>query len=905
MTTRTPHTLAACRRAAFGVAIALALAGPAAAASPASATVPVAVDAAVDASFDRSLLSGAGQNTDDLSRFERGNPVLSGTYNADIYINGNWVGRRDVRFQSVPGQSSAVPCLSRELLVQFGLRPADLPSPPADTACGDLASLIPGASARFDQADLRLDLSVPQAFMGRAARGYVSPEYWDEGVTAALLNYTFNSYRSSSRGVSQTSSYLGLNAGLNLGAWQIRQNSTLTVQSGQGGTQRHWQNIATYVQRDLPSLRAQLTVGDSYTSGELFDSVGLRGVQIGTDDRMLPDSLRGYAPTVRGVADSNAKVTVKQNGIVIYETTVSPGPFVIDDLFPTGYGGDLDVSVTEANGRVHSFAVPYASVAQLLRPGITRFNVAAGQVRDQMLANRPDVLQATLQHGFTNLLTGYTGVAGSQGYAALLLGGALNTRLGALALDVTGARTRIPGMSAMSGQSVRLSYSKILPQTDTSLTVAAYRYSTSGYLSLHDAMQARDYAQRGLPVFATGPALPTDALDGVIPGLLTPAQKQALLDSGYAGLALRPGIDRQRNRFDLTLSQQLGERGGSFYANVSSRDYWNRSSTDTQFQLGYSNRFRRLGYNLSATRVRDPLGRSENQFFASFSLPLGNSANAPTFTGNVTRDGSRTLDQASINGSAGEDNRFTYGATASHDSGGNGNAASVNGGYRGSYGQLNASYGKGSGYSQASLGIAGAVVAHPGGITFGQSIGDTVAIVSAPDAAGTRVTNAPDVRLDHAGHALIPYLTPYSLNTIELDPKGIPLNVQLDSTSTQVAPFAGAVVMVKFKTSSGRSAIIRARRPDGQAVPFGAEVVDARQQALGVVGQAGRMLVRGVQDEGQLTVQWQDEDGAAQSCSFPYRLKPLAKGAAAQAYEQIDATCASPEAPMPSSRSGT
>ncbi|KYF17681.1 hypothetical protein AIZ04_25550, partial [Salmonella enterica subsp. enterica serovar Typhimurium] len=78
-------------------------------------------------------------------------------------------------------------------------------------------------------------------------------------------------------------------------------------------------------------------------SGELFDSTQFRGVQLASDDRMLPDSERGFAPVVRGVANSNAKVRISQNGLTIYETTVAPGAFEIDDLYPTGYGGDLIV----------------------------------------------------------------------------------------------------------------------------------------------------------------------------------------------------------------------------------------------------------------------------------------------------------------------------------------------------------------------------------------------------------------------------------------------------------------------------------------------------------------------------------------------------------------------------------
>lgn len=56
-----------------------------------------------------------------------------------------------------------------------------------------------------------------------------------------------------------------------------------------------------------------------------FDSVSFRGVQLASDDNMLPDSLKGFAPVVRGIAKSNAQITIKQNGYTIYQTYVSPG----------------------------------------------------------------------------------------------------------------------------------------------------------------------------------------------------------------------------------------------------------------------------------------------------------------------------------------------------------------------------------------------------------------------------------------------------------------------------------------------------------------------------------------------------------------------------------------------------
>jgi len=871
----------------------------AAASSPSSATGAEASSGA-DASFDRSLLSGAGSNTDDLSRFERGNVVLPGIYRTDIFLNGAWVGRSDVRFASPSRNAPAVACLTKAMFDQLGLPlqklSAEQQAKLTDAqGCAVIGDLIPAATATFDQPNLRLDVSIPQAWLGAHARGYVSPENWDQGVPAALLNYNFNGYRNHSGGVTQTSSYLGLNAGLNVGAWHLRQDSTLLVQSVTGGpTRSHWQNIDTYVRRDIPSMRAQLTLGDSYTNGDLFDSISVRGVQLATDDRMLPDSMRGYAPTVRGVAETNAKVTIRQNGIVLYETTVTPGPFVISDLYPTGYGGDLSVSVTEADGRVRTFAVPYASVPQLLRPGVSRFSVTAGELHDTSIHAHPAIVQASLQRGLSNMLTGYAGVVGTNGYDAVQIGGALNTHYGALALDITDARTDIPGQRAQNGQSVRLSYSKILPDTNTSLTVATYRYSTSGYLGLRDAMTLRDLASGYRYVDPT--TLTT--IDGITsPNLLTPAQRQALLGVNAGNFsAYTSQLDRQRSRFDISLNQRLGDHGGTIYVTGSAIDYWNRNGTDVQFQAGYNNTFHRLNYTISATRTRDAYSRMSTQIFASITLPLGDSAHAPSFGANLTHDSTgHTLDQATVNGTLGRDNQFSYGATASHDNGvggGNssGNAGTLYAGYRSPFAQFNGSVGEGNGYSQASLGIAGAVVAHPGGVTFGQPMGDTVAIVHAPDAAGARVINGAGVRIDRFGYALVPYLTPYNLNTVQIDPRGLPLSVQLDATSAQVAPHAGAVVMLKFKTESGRSMIVSVRRADGRAVPFGAEVVDEQNKSVGVVGQAGRVLARGVKDSGKLTVQWTGEDEMPMRCVFPYTLSAPTKGRA-DGYERVQATC--------------
>ncbi|MEK7944447.1 fimbria/pilus outer membrane usher protein [Pigmentiphaga sp. YJ18] len=810
-----------------------------------AATEPVEFDS-------RFLMRKPGQQVD-VGRFARGDGVVPGDYTVDVYVNGDWLGRRLVRFDG-PGDQ-AVPCVDEELLDQMNLTDAARTAArnAGQGACTQLGSLIGDASHTFDLSILRLDLSVPQAALRRSVQGYVDPRSWDGGVTSATLAYDLNTYRT--RGaIDSSSTYLGLQAGLNLGNWHLRQRSMLNWQSAGG---YRYQNIATYLQRDLPDLRGQLTLGDAFTEGIMFDSIGFRGVRLASDDRMLPSSLRGYAPLIRGIAQSNARVEVSQNGNKLYETSVAPGPFEINDLYATGYGGELTVRVTEADGRVHSFAVPYASVAQLLRPGAMRYSVAVGQARDALFTGKDMLVQATVQRGFTNLLTGYAGAVAMRDYQSGLAGLALNTRVGAFALDLTQARLDKAGVAGSSGSSARLSYSKFVPSTFTNLTLAAYRFSSSGFRSLRDALQARAPGEDG----------PRDFL----------------------------AAGRRRSELQLTLNQHLGEKWGDLYLSGSSRDYWDRGGRTTQFQAGYNNRMRLFGtsvaYTIAASRQRDGVtGRMSNQIYASMSLPLGRSPQAPMLSLASTSGGpGGSMQQALLNGSALEDNSLSYGLSASRGQGGAMAGGNVQ--YRARAGTVSASLSRGSSYTQYAMGLRGAVVAHPGGVTLANDLGETVGIVEAKDAKGARVTNAPGVRVDGRGYAVIPYLTPYALNSVELDPKGLPLDVELSATRARIAPRANSVVMVRFATVAGRSAMVTVALPDGSHPPFGASVRDASGAEVGLVGQGGRALVRGVADTGSLDIRWGEQPDAR--CRLDYRLPE--RGQPSLSYFHLKAVCTMPE----------
>jgi outer membrane usher protein len=790
--------------------------------------------------FNSTFLRGGAEV--DIARFSRGNVVLAGDYLVDLHINGMWTSRATVRFIGDPGDDIARPCIDRALFDRIGVDLDKLPEAAraglqqaAATECLDVPGLIQDAMVVFELSQLRLDISVPQATLARAPRDFVDPQYWDSGVPSATLGYNLNAYRTSTAGRSTNRGHVDLLAGANYGSWHLRHRAAAAMVSGGSTT---YTTAATYLAHDIPAIRSNLWLGDSFTDGAVFDSFGFRGISLASSDQMLPESRREFAPVVRGIARTNARVVITQNGVGILETVVSPGAFEIDDLYATGYGGDLDVVVHEADGSQQRFVVPYSPMAQLLRAGVWRYHITAGSLRQPATPGSELFSQATLQHGINSGVTGYVGAIGAEHYAAGMLGAAFNSRVGALSVDITRASTAMPGAAARRGQGVRLGYSKLLTLTDTSITLAAYPYLSRGYYSLVEAEVAR----------------------------------QAALAGGAADAG------RMRRQWQVGVNQSLPGRWGNFFLSAGVREFHESSTSTTQLQGGYSNQLRiagtRLSYGIAIAQQEDPQsGDRDRRLQVNFSLPLGRSPRAPTLSTSYVQNtiaGERTRGgQAVLIGSAGENRQLNYSLTASRAA--EDSAYAVNSQYRGAYSSVSASLGKGSGYSQQSLGAGGGVVIHPGGITLSNQLTDTFGIVEAAGAAGARVTNSIGTVVNSAGFAVLPFLLPYRMNSINIDPEGaVSADVEFKSTTVQVAPRLNSVVMVHFETVAGRAILITARRQDGTEVPFGASVQDAQGSEVGLAGQGGRIYLRGIAEAGTLTARW--GDAPDEQCAFTYRL---------------------------------
>jgi len=809
---------------------------------------------------DQFLLSGS--TNIDINRFAHGNPVLPGTYRTKINLNGKLKSTVEVTFKD-NGTPRATPCITKLLLAQAGIDTSALTEESEDDAtCIDIKKTFPGATVSYDSGKQAMDLNFPQIYVLKRPAGYVDPSLWEDGIPAALLSYDMNAWHSESNGSTSESAYMGLRYGLNMGPWRLRSRGNLNWDKD-NDTKYSSQDI--YLQRDVTPLSAQFVIGDSYTRGEAFDSLSLRGTRMYSDDRMLPMGSTGYAPVIRGVANSNAKVSVTQSGNKIYETTVPPGSFEINDLSTTGYGNDLLVTIEEADGSKRSFTVPFSSVTQMLRPGATRWDVGLGELNDDSLIDTPKVGYGTLYYGLNNTFTGYIGAQYSDmDFYAGILGLAMNTWIGAFALDATQSHADIEGLDTLSGQSYRLTYSKMIEATDTSFNVAAYRFSTEDYLSLNDAAQLQDSIKR-----------------------------QKYSNRSYdSNEALYADYQRTKNQVQISLNQPLtsGENNfGSLYVSGTWEDYWNATGSTSNYNIGYNNSFTYGSYSLSLQRTYDQYGKKDDSVYLSMSIPLNvfSHNNAGTRSGgfNNINMGIRSdlKGGTNFNTSAGgntEDNKVSYSVSASSNSGNYGDLNQISG-----YGSLNSAYGPlglsasfgDDNSKQYSASYNGGMVLHSGGIAFAPgSIGDSdaLALVKASGAKGAGIGFGSS-EIGDSGYGILPYMSAYRENRVYLDITTLENDVEITNTSEITVPRSGSVVLVNFETNEGRSLILELQRTDKGFIPLGADVLNEKNESVGTVGQAGQAYVRGVEDQGVLHVVWGNSKDS--KCDVHYQVLPNAQ----------------------------
>lgn len=797
--------------------------------------------------FDPAMLSGE-HNVASLSAFEQGAVIPPGRYPVDIYLDGNRIGRRTLRFSLAPDardHSGLRACLTRDDLLRTGIKVTAFPAleHAAAGTCLSPEKVIPGAFMTFAPDNMRLNISIPQAALVHHPRGWVPTSQWSEGINAVLLGWQLSGSHSKGQYGGSDSTYLNLTSGLNLGAWRLRDNSTWSTDENRYQRQTQWRHLNTWAERDIIPWRSKLLLGNGTTSDTVFDAFSFLGVQLSTSDDMYPESVRAYAPVIRGVAASNARVSVIQNGSVIYQTYVAPGAFVINDLNTVSNAGDLTVQIRGADGNLQVFTVPYSSIPVLQRSGHVRYAITAGRYRSVGEDTaRPAFVQGVLQWGMPHNITVYGGLTQANRYRSAAIGAGINLgEWGALSADITQADSVLPDGSRHQGQSLRFLYSRSLLSTGTTFQLAGYRYSTQGF---HTFSETAEQSMSGW--------------------------NNADVEVDAAGRLVQPDwhnyfnlYNSRRQQVTASISQSLGALG-SVYLNGSHQTYWQSDASTNALQVGLSNTFHNLSWSLSwgYSRVNGQPHANRSLYF-SLSMPFGSASTDPIYVStsiNHDNDGGTTM-QTGLSGTADND-ALSWAVSQGYDrdDGGSGDASLD---YTGNYGDLSAGYGYSRHYHQLRYGASGGAILHRGGLTFGQQPGNTSVLVAAPGAADVAIADAQGIHTDRRGYAIVPYASDYQKNDVALEVSTLNDHTDIDNPIVSVAPTEGAIVRANFVVHTGVHALLTLLH-NGSPLPFGTTVTSS-SGGSGLVGDGGQVYLTGLPLHDTLTAKWGDKAG--QQCS--------------------------------------
>lgn len=769
--------------------------------------------------FDSAYVNGS-----DVTRFNDGQQ-LPGKYLVTVSVNEQRkkVGSYKVNFE-YRGET-LTPVLNKEKLALFGINPDKLKL----TLSGD------GNEIDFDRSDVKFNFSfygmnltlyVPSKALVNKTSELAHESQWDDGINAFILNYDAKAWH---RDVNYDSPdnesyYLSLNPGMNVGSWRVRHSGIW--RKGYDG-ESSYQKSYTYAERDIRALKSKILIGESSTGSDIFGSVPFNGVKLASSDDMVPYYDRAFVPAIRGIANSVAQVEVRQNGYLIYSTEVPAGTFELTDV-PAAQGETLDVTVREDNGAEQHFSVPYNTPAISLKEGRLKYELTGGTYRPYSRSAKDDSFgQATLIYGFNDTLTGYTGLQVSEKYQSGAAGLGFNLYdYGAVSVDGIYSKNRYS--ENKTGSAFRVRYNKLIDTTNTSFALASYQYASRSYSTFDDAME---------------------------------------LGQSYSS-------GKRKNDFSISIRQELSDYG-NLNLSYSKTTFWDKKD-ESYANLNYdSSLFGYVGFSLGWSRVLEAYRNTrEDIYSATFSIPLsrftGRKLNANMRYQIINERDNSVSNSLSLNGNAYE-NRLSWNISQGTNSRNhNNNRTSANASFKHSFGTVNGMYNYSPFSTQFGGGMNGSVILHEHGLTFGQPVYDSAALVDTNGESGIKITNKSGVQTDNNGYAVVTPLNTYRMNDISIKQARLQSKSDFKQTVTSVVPTSKALVYAGFKSVTGEKGLFKLKDKNDKPLPFGAMVSVIDQDNAGVIGDEGQVYLSGLKESGVIKVRW--GSGINQTCSIPYAL---------------------------------
>jgi|GEM_PF-3306171 len=752
-----------------------------------------------DLSFMNSDISGEKLDT---SWFEQA--IAPGQHMIDVELNGLSAQRMLIEFKQY-ATNNIQPCLSKAQLVDLNIK-----VPEVSKSCYVATDISTMATANYISSQSLLVLTVPDINIEKKdGKLKTPPSKWDEGVNSLKLNY--NSYISDTSNSSDVNGYLGVQALATFGMWRLKGGGNLY----KNGSAFNSNLSDFFVYRDIDSITSRANFGEIRTSNisAINGSLPLTGLRIAKATSMFKSHWNNYVPVLKDTALSSAKVTVLQNGLVLYSRVVPPGEFEIDDLDVSSTGADLELVIEESNGQIRRRTIPFTKLPSLLREGSFNYSISAGQYRNSNSSIQPAVLTGGLEYGLGVITPKFSSLLSEQYYYGEL---GVTYDLGQFgAMSFEGGATRYSSFDDKqdhSGFILKSLYAKQFYRSATSLQLVGYQYRSPDFLSFEEYISTANQT-----------------------------------DPERAGLGLR-------NRFEVSVNQPISE--ATLYLSYKYDTYHNSSLSGTSLYSSLNFNLGRVSVGMNYTisdSVQANYGvSSDKRLGLSLSLPFGEKNDSSVvFSSTHEQNTGAFNNQLSYNGRTGN---YDYNTTVSQTTNGaNTNNKSVSAMVRNStpYGQFAANIESNGGTTAGSLSANGGLLVYEGGVVAAQYLGETTAIVQVDDAEELIVNHNPTLRTNKDGIVVIPYANDYGSNKVYINAEENS-DVQLVEFSKSYVPRKGSTVLVNLKARVGKRVLVKLNTEENL---FGEPVVslDNQSDEMSFVGTDNIVYLSGIKPDQSAT----------------------------------------------------
>ncbi|MDI3270810.1 fimbrial biogenesis usher protein [Pseudomonas sp. AL03] len=786
-------------------------------ASPASNGAPQA------ATFDLEMLKSRGLNPKVGEYFSKAPRFSARDRQVALQVNGSKRGSVQARFDE-DGQL----CFTKQLLDQANLVvPGDRFLIGNEVGSDDVACY--NFLAAFPQTEIELRPNKEEVSL-LVSSDALRPVSEDQGIyqtggTAGLFNYEVLGQNSQFSGGESNYYSTNTEVGFNAGDWIVRSRQSFSVVNHK----RNFQSLYTYGQKTFVPLQSTLQAGQINIRNSVFPGAAITGAQMVPDAGLQGKSIGGA--TVEGIAQSSARVEVRQAGALIHTSLVPAGPFSLPNVQLLNGFTDLDVRVIEANGEQRSFAVAAASLVQgsLSAPG---YSVAAGKVRTFENDDQQSPMVVTGSGGWllnpTNKLS--TGLmVSNNGYQAAAW--TLDSNL--TPSTFVSFRNTVANASEEGVRGTQASFSISTSVTRNFNAGFNVTRQTKGFRDLLDTTRVN-----------TPGYFETINRDQYGVNIGWSDEWLGSLTAGYSA----------GNTFDGRATR---------HATAS----WNKPFKHATVSLN-------LERNLGGTDNYDSdFGRRSNAdegtaMYLTVSVPLGGNRSV---RGYANKRNGNTRFGTTFDDNSGDFAKYRL--TAERDVQRKEQDFSGNVNLLPRYAQVNLGYARnGPDTTTYSGQLRGGVAVHGGGVTLSPyQLADTFGVAKVGDVGGVKLnTPSGPVWTDPWGNAVIPQLNAYQNTRVEIETKSLPRNVDIQNGFKAVSAGRGSVNKLDFPVIKSRRALLQISGSDGKPIAKGAAVLDGKGKFVTTVVDDGKVFIT----NGQLTdaLSISQGEGEGKSCAIHFEL---------------------------------